>query len=533
MAITYNLPIKRWYFDKTSEWTLDYPPLFAAFEFLISMIAHFLQLQDSLILSKSAIRTESIVKFQKVSVILSDCVYYYAVYKICKAIEHFVPRVHQVAQKEPQDRSEQSQTVDTSSQSSLIHSIYRPDTTSCVAILLLFQPGLMLVDHVHFQYNGFLSGIFLLALAYIIEENYWLGATWFTVLLNFKHIYLYCAPAFGMYILTSFCLAKSDGENRIFSSTMRISKMGLLVKAIFMIIYAPFADVDTLEQVISRLFPFQRGLTHAYWAPNIWSLYNTADKILAQVFKDSLKVKFDMDSLSRTKPISSTSGLVREYEHQYLPTIQPIHTFALVALFTIPLVIKFLLNIRTSPKLFIKGVTLASFTAFMFGWHVHEKAIIVVLLPMIILFCVTPRLRPTFLRLSLAGTYSLFPLLFERAECVTKWTLLAAYCGYAYSLEHETHSKKPVKSSRLNQLMLLGHRLYTILDTLFVLAIIVVEVYVTLIHGRLNYSWNPIAKLNKYDFLPLMLTSSLSAVGVTASYLELYYDFLCCADAIA
>jgi hypothetical protein len=51
--------------------------------------------------------------------------------------------------------------------------------------------GLLLVDHIHFQYNGFLIGVFLLSIAQVAagtEHAERIGALLFAVLLNLKHL---------------------------------------------------------------------------------------------------------------------------------------------------------------------------------------------------------------------------------------------------------------------------------------------------------------------------------------------------------
>ena len=58
-------------------------------------------------------------------------------------------------------------------------------------ITILANPGILFVDHIHFQYNSIMYGIQLLSIAAFFEGSYILGGLWFAIVLNFKHIYLY------------------------------------------------------------------------------------------------------------------------------------------------------------------------------------------------------------------------------------------------------------------------------------------------------------------------------------------------------
>lgn len=72
--------------------------------------------------------------------------------------------------------------------------------------------------------------------------------------------------------------------------------------------------------MISRLFPFKRGLVHAYWAPNAWALYVGFDKVLTTVLKHS-------GLLKNVKTGAMTGGLVQEESLAVLPTPTPLVTF--------------------------------------------------------------------------------------------------------------------------------------------------------------------------------------------------------------
>ena len=59
----------------------------------------------------------------------------------------------------------------------------------------------LILDNIHFQYNSMMYGLLILSLAYIKEDSYFKSALVYAVLLNFKHIFLYFAPCFGLLYL--------------------------------------------------------------------------------------------------------------------------------------------------------------------------------------------------------------------------------------------------------------------------------------------------------------------------------------------
>ena len=245
---------------------------------------------------------------------------------------------------------------------------------------LVTLPGLFIVDNIHFQYNGFLFGFQLLSIYFLSKGSYVLTAATFALLLNLKHIYLYISPVYFLHLLIFYCLDK----NRRFLFA-NFAKLVFTVVAIFAFCFAPF--VFHLPQVMSRLFPFRRGLTHAYWAPNFWAIYNFADVVLAKVLRISEKSGF-------------TSGLVENHQHLVLPQISPAVTllFTVVAML-VPLMLLFLKGISQKAKRsknsknaeqqqkaetvrFASGTVLAAYSSFLFGWHVHEKAVLLIIVPL-------------------------------------------------------------------------------------------------------------------------------------------------------
>lgn len=167
-------------------------------------------------------------------------------------------------------------------------------TSHAAALSVLFSPGLLIIDHIHFQYNGFLYGILVLSIVLARKKSGLLASgLLFAALLCLKHIYLYLAPAYFVYLLRAYCL----GPRSIFDvQVTNCFKLGVGIGLILGLAFGPFVYWGQLEQLMSRLFPFSRGLCHAYWAPNVWAMYSFTDRVLIYSTCELKTYTLDKDS---------------------------------------------------------------------------------------------------------------------------------------------------------------------------------------------------------------------------------------------
>eukprot|EP00116_Pleurobrachia_bachei_P003679 sb/3463941/ len=456
LAITHSLPLSQWYYDETSQWTLDYPPFFAWFEWALSHIAALVDPQI-LTLQAEPYHSLSTLIFQRCSVIVSDIVLCYACYRASKLLEAGVIGGKKV------------------------------DSWTCKLLLVgcyLGCAGLLIVDHVHFQYNGFLSGLFLLSLCGVIEGRWVEGGFWFSVLLNFKHIYMYAAPVYFVYLLR--CHVFQPGQF-LGVNWSGLIKLGLTVIGVLVASFGPF--LSHIPQILSRLFPFQRGLCHAYWAPNIWALYNTADITATKL----LQLAGIMPRDGEVHPLMS--GLVQTSDFKLLPNITPLHCATLtLALLSLPLIKLFK---SPSPERFLRSVVFAAFTSYMTGYHVHEKALLVILVPYGLALFLDSSTAKDYLFISVIGTYSLFPLLYQVQELPLKVVIHIMLHSFLHPTLVSLHGR--VDMNRLEKVYLWG------LVGHFIVSEIVCPV---LLPGK--------------EFLPLMLYSVYCAVGFLWAYVRVW-----------
>ena len=125
LAITSSRKMDSWYFENTSEWTLDYPPFFAYFEYILAFLSKFfVNDPQMLVISQTPYVSPSVIYYQRESVMITDIVLLLSSYRLLNSIY---------------------------ASNNLTDSSILQSKKICSFILIAFNCGLYLVDHIHFQ----------------------------------------------------------------------------------------------------------------------------------------------------------------------------------------------------------------------------------------------------------------------------------------------------------------------------------------------------------------------------------------------
>ncbi|OEU08457.1 putative ALG6_ALG8 type glycosyltransferase, partial [Fragilariopsis cylindrus CCMP1102] len=342
LAITRNTPISEWYWNDvngTTVHTLDYPPAFAFFESFLSnnFITEIVLPQGDkcldLLPDFDNTPSQSCVVFQRSTVIFSDIILWIGAYFACRSLHPRRPL----------------QFVVTS------------------FLLIVFNPALLWLDHIHFQYNGMILGVLLASLGCLMMGN-------------------------------NVAIVPENGNHTL----------ALVTGTTLVLPWIPFIMCEDpksqILQILKRLFPFQRGLVHDYWAGNIWALYTFANRVLI----------FAVGRLGpKVRPMLSeeVSDIL---DGMYLPEPSPLICAVLLFLSIIPGLQ--MASSRLTNKKLIEAVVYVSLCSFMLAYHVHEKAILTTMIPLTLLVEPNPRgeyYNLLFWNITLWGLLGLFPLLYR------------------------------------------------------------------------------------------------------------------------
>ena len=155
--------------------------------------------------------------------------------------------------------------------------------------------------------------------------------------MNSKHLFCFQAPVFLVYMLCTYCISSSKQFQ-----WNHFIQLGLIVLSdtfylffsslVFFVSLFPVLRGDVsnnIHQFLSRLFPFQRGIIHSYWAPNIWAIYAGIDRVLASVVTH-LCHGYDLFCRIPVKSSNTANGIVKVASFSVLPEIPSIITILLM-----------------------------------------------------------------------------------------------------------------------------------------------------------------------------------------------------------
>ncbi|OAA47457.1 glucosyltransferase [Beauveria brongniartii RCEF 3172] len=425
MEITTHLPISQWYFHDLEWWGLDYPPLTAYHSWLLGKIGALFDPAWFALFTSRGSHDANLKVFMRATVIVSEYLTY------IPAVVVFVRRFSRLSGV--------------------------PAWASNVALVaILMQPGTILVDHIHFQYNTVMLGLVLASMSSLLAERYRWAAVFFVGALGFKQMALYYAFSVFAYLLGR-CVKPSISIGRLIGIALvtLISFAVLVLPIIAGALYDArrgissrpelggpppplpifsflsnhldteafyYPVVEQLVQMVHRVFPFARGLFEDKVA-NFWCAANVVIKL-------------------------------RNYPRDLLQKASL--AFTLLAVIP-PNLILFIKPLKATMPL---AFATTAWGFFLFSYQVHEKSVLLPLMPMTMLLAgkqgLNGSVRSWVGFANMLGAWTMFPLL-QRVDLAVPYAVLTLLWAYLLGLPpvswtaplQDTHTKPLVQYATL------------------------------------------------------------------------------------
>ncbi|KAL8710660.1 MAG: hypothetical protein Q9225_007256 [Loekoesia sp. 1 TL-2023] len=279
MEITMHLPVSQWYFYDLQYWGLDYPPLTAYHSWLLGKIGSIINPEWFALDSSRGFEDQLLKVYMRATVLVSE----YLVY---------IPAAIILIRKLGRLRGPSSWE------------------SSVALVAFLMQPATILIDHAHFQYNTVMLGFTLASISSMLAGRALWGCVFFVAALCYKQMALYYAPAIFAYLL-GICVSSNVKVGRFLAIALltvlsfAVCFAPLLLGSLYdhyrgisaltaketplppLLAHAPinldekswyFPPLLQLTQSIHRIFPFARGLFEDKVA-NMWCTIHTAHKL--------------------------------------------------------------------------------------------------------------------------------------------------------------------------------------------------------------------------------------------------------------
>ncbi|KAH7919268.1 hypothetical protein BV22DRAFT_1023274 [Leucogyrophana mollusca] len=379
MELTIHLPVREWYTYDLQYWGLDYPPLTAYASWLCGKVGALFEPSWLSLDASRGIESPDSKIFMRASVLALDTLLY-------------IPALYTFMRTWQGTRSSRTQHV--------------------ALVTLLFHPALLLVDFGHFQYNSVMLGLTLIAINSFAAGYDLMGAVFFVLSLGFKQMALYYAPAIGSYLLGKCIFLGPVHGTRLFT------RLAFTVIITLAFLFAPFlpplAPPSAILAPISRIFPFARGLFEDKVA-NFWCFTNVLLIKWKRAFEGSegtlVKASAVLTALGFLPGVAGLlwggwkARLQPSKEQEKEGAAAPSATASLVSIPSTPT--------PTLPLLPYALLT-SSMSFFLFSFQVHEKTILLPLLPLTLLLSGAPLNEEVWMWGVLGnnvGVFSMWPLL--------------------------------------------------------------------------------------------------------------------------